>query len=283
MAPVEWVDFDEAAQLAFFAWLTEAHGLDVSSLSRNNLVAEALRLHGAITLPEPRPPRFTLVSDGEAISPSGSVVSPEEVLATRGIFRVPASGAPDRDTRTFVAWPALCSELALLREGLRLGSDLATGRQGWKDRILRGEGRFHGLRGFMEDETVRRMGSADPATYLAQMWFISLITRHGHGLDVSPLPHGEKVRLAFRPATAAQQMWLTLAATAGFLDLPFPVDGLFSCEYPKCGRMFFANRSKARGTHRFCSERCGRRFHAVKSTRKRRAAESAKNKEGATQ
>jgi hypothetical protein len=259
---VEWTDFEQPAQLKLLAWLIESRWLDSWPAGDPERIGECLRQFGAITLPIPRPERFRLGPDGILVGLSGSVAAPDEVLA---INRPKDSVCVD-----FVE---LGAELVKLRTGLDLANQMATGRTSWRTEILGSSGMFQGLERLIEIEGVPGKVPGDRATHLAQWWFSSMVGRHG--LEVFPLPNGDKIGLSFRPLSVAQQLWLVLAATAGLLDVPFPVHGFHTCEYVKCGKPFFADRSKARGTHRFCSPEHGKSFHAVESMRKSRAKAKA--------
>ena len=76
-----------------------------------------------------------------------------------------------------------------------------------------------------------------------------------------------------RPTFPLQLVMLAIAVGAGAVDAPLPA--LQICDYKPCGRTFAANRSGSRGSHCFCSPRCGKRFHATKHTYAKRAAARA--------
>jgi hypothetical protein len=86
---------------------------------------------------------------------------------------------------------------------------------------------------------------------------------------------GGPYRIAAASASPWQLLWLVLAVSIGAIEPPFPMPGVRVCEYPTCGEVFITARNNVRGKRRFCTPRCGRSFHAAKTTDAKRAAARA--------
>ena len=83
-------------------------------------------------------------------------------------------------------------------------------------------------------------------------------------------------RITVRATTPAQFLWVSLGATCGAIEPPFPVEGFYRCSYDVCGRLFFSEQARTKGENVFCSPRCGKSFWATKRMREKRAEERAK-------
>jgi hypothetical protein len=104
-----------------------------------------------------------------------------------------------------------------------------------------------------------------------RIWFVRqlLVYRLDPVINVEqdPLRH---YRVAIPPQNPVQAVLLATAIGAGAAEAP--VQALFICAYQPCSATFVAERSRARGDLRFCSRRCGQRYHSTKNTYAKRAA-----------
>ena len=128
------------------------------------------------------------------------------------------------------------------------------------------------------ESSPRAPGSvAPPATHVldaARRWMVGTLVTFDFvpGLTDIEEPH-RHFYPASRPTSPIQLVMLTIAVGAGAVEAALPA--LQVCDYKPCARIFVANRSGSRGSYRFCSPRCGKRFHATKHTYAKRAAERA--------
>jgi hypothetical protein len=117
---------------------------------------------------------------------------------------------------------------------------------------------------------------ADGARSAARTWLALAISiqlgRHALEVTLRPAPDPGPARFELRPRTALDALWLAASVSVGAIEPPFPISGVFKCDYPVCGRVFFGDRAHSRGQNRFCSNSCGKRFHAARSTTKQREA-----------
>jgi hypothetical protein len=276
----ETFEFDDAAQLELFTWLSEAVDLDPwsNSVWPEDRLLDSLSQFGAITLTTWRPydAGFKMGPDGFMVSPSGRLITFDSAFSLLNASAEALEGTPAIyavDARQH--WQSLVS----LRLALRLAVSRTKGDDTWRSLIASGFGPFRAIDTAVELTQWRPPKPGDRELAKLQVWFLSHV--YLDGLTVAPLPAGAQLRLAFRPKSAFQRAWVTLAATAGILDLPFEVNGLFRCDYPRCGRWFFHDQIAVKGENRFCSVRCGKSYHAAIATRRRRAAEKQRRLENA--
>ncbi len=201
---------------------------------------------------------------------AGSILGPK---ASRASDDASAASAADggRDD-LFVTAIELFDALAHLRSALRAVELWQSGRESEVESTLRAS--FSSL----YDDITTSIAAAKvpeavrPHVRLKQ-WLVFELQAQRFETVVFLEGLNEPARISFRPTSAVQLLWLTLAVTARALDPPFATGGFYRCDY--CNETFVADRSHARGTHIFCSPEHGRNFHARQSMRKKRAAARA--------
>lgn len=262
--------FDLDAQLKAFEWLRQADWLDredwidrwqTTEDEQIALLLAAVADLGAITLSEPPPRPFVAGPRGEFVGRDGHTVSPEQVVLEAGWRKV---AEPPLDPRTFIPALNFRVELGLLRKALLVAMYMSAGDDRWRAQVRDSDSPLDIKPLRFETSPV-----VDRTVRAVQVWFALHIGRED--LRTFPVSSGGKIKLFLRPASPRQQLWLSLAVTAGVLDPPFPVPGLFTCSYQKCGRPFLSPKTGVRGSLRFCSERHGKSYYAVQATNRRRA------------
>ena len=121
-------------------------------------------------------------------------------------------------------------------------------------------------------------GSEDlPAAHVlddARRWMVGTLVAFGFSPGLTDIDEPLRHFYPGSPPTSPLQLvMLTIAVGAGAVEAALPA--LQVCDYKPCGRIFVANRSGSRGSYRFCSPRCGKRFHSTKNTYAKRAAKRA--------
>ncbi len=263
------IPFTEQAQLDAFKRISEPNTLARWDQPDWEWTLETVKRLGALTLSaEPLDIGFKLGSSGyQRLSFDGRQL-PLEMLAWMADDGV-------KSVRE-VAAPNVWLEFWELRTALEIVADRKAGGTKWRAVIAESSGTFEGVEKFLElilQESGMSRDEAESLDYPLQSWF--LLKFWGSSPKAGLVLGRGALSAYLDPLTPAQSMWLTLAITAGVLPSAFSRRGagIAQCDYAPCGKLYYRKPSTVKGTFRFCSTECGKRFHAAGATRRRRATE----------
>lgn len=81
----------------------------------------------------------------------------------------------------------------------------------------------------------------------------------------------DPLRVVPGPLSPLLDIWLVAAVSVGAIVPPYPLPGVFRCEYHLCGKVFVSNRRGVVGHRRFCCPEHGKRFYAARRMKEKAA------------
>ncbi|MFN0095067.1 MAG: hypothetical protein ACKVVT_09875 [Dehalococcoidia bacterium] len=283
-------------QQQLFQWVLKSNWLGqfgaVSVADRVAYWQAFLERFGAVTLRTPAPRRAWIGPDGEFIDATGREVSPEQVILSQGAPIDPSTGPGSPSwveelasqpglverAHRLVESPSLLDlaemevEFSHLRDAILVLSLLGQQRPG---RALEFMDKANQVWSYLARVARDEAGEdEDAAARIAARLLISMILQKHTTLMAVPwvVDPRRPAKVILRGARPVDSLWLSMAVTVGHIEPPTPIEGVFVCAYEPCGKVFLRPPDRQRPGHAFCSDACGRRFHAAKSTRARRAA-----------